>query len=79
MAEDIFEDWRNKRFVIVDTTIYRDADYPILMVVLADIAFWTSHFEELYEWCKAYGGRQIGMTIEFDTHEQLSLFCLKWS
>jgi hypothetical protein len=46
--------------------------------VLCDIKYWNDHYNQLAEWCLLYGGRVSGMTVELDTHEQLSLFCLRW-
>lgn len=77
--EDMFAEWKNQRFIVVEHAIARDNDVAHL-VVLTDIRFWADHADELEEWCCQYpGAYQMGMTVGFDTQELLTLFCLRWN
>ncbi len=75
MGDDILADWKTERFIIADQTQH---GYDDIIIVLCDIKYWNDHYNQLAEWCLLYGGRVSGMTVELDTHEQLSLFCLRW-
>lgn len=75
MSTDIFDSWKKNKFVQVDFELL---GRPDILIVLTDIAFWSSHCDELDEWCRANGGTIAGMTVEFETLEQLTLFTLKW-
>ena len=75
---DILADWKTQRFIMVEYDIAKDD--PVLMVILTDIAFWAEHVEQLDAWCEHNpGAKRIGMTVEFDTTELLTLFVLRWS
>ena len=50
-----------------------------IMVVLTDIKFWDTHYEELKTWCNKNLAKMQGMTIEFPNEKILTLFCLQWS
>ena len=76
MTDDIFHDWKKSRFIIADFALL---DQPEIVVVLTDIGFWSDHVNELVDWCKVYGGEVKGMTVSFDSHEQLMLFSLRWA
>jgi hypothetical protein len=76
--DDIFADWKNQRFIVIDYNIAKNEQ--ALMVVLTDIPFWSEHVKQLDQWCVDNpGARRIGMTVEFDTAELLTLFVLRWS
>lgn len=76
MNRDILAHWKTNRFVLADFELLGSPD---LLVVLTDIKFWTKHADELLDWCDLYGARLAGMTVEFNTKEQLTMFYLRWS
>lgn len=65
--------WHNKRFVFAPGLF----DRPL--VVLSDIDFWNSHYQELKDWCDKNDSELVGMTVEFYNEKALTLFCLRWS
>jgi hypothetical protein len=77
--EDIFADWKQQRFIVVDREIAHDNN-TAYMVVLTDIKFWCNHEAALDAWCVDHpGAYQMGMTVAFDTRDLLLLFTLRWS
>jgi hypothetical protein len=81
LMEDIFKNWKNKKFVAVDHLemgLNINDGYQHV-IVLADIGYWTEHYDELKKWCKENGCRQRGMTVEVVDDVALSLFVLRWS
>jgi hypothetical protein len=73
---DIFAHWKSNRFILAEFELLGTPD---LLVVLTDLTFWANNVDELLDWCNQYGARVKGMTVEFDTNEQLTMFCLRWS
>lgn len=71
---DVFEHWRDRRFVIPV-----DVEEHALTVVLCDIAYWNEHYEELSEWCEQHNCEPVGMTVDVPDYPTLTLFCLRWS
>lgn len=76
MTTDIFANWKNKKFVVADYDLISEPD---IVVILTDIEFWAQHVDELITWCEQNGGVIKGMTVGFDTNEQLMLFALRWA
>lgn len=74
--DDIFADWKNRRFVVVDYELMPELD---IVVVLSDLSFWAPRVNELKDWCKDNGGEISGLTVSFKTQEQLTMFALRWS
>ena len=73
--DDIFADWKKQRFIVTEHDVDKDNT-----VYLTDIAFWSEHVEKLDAWCaNNSGAKRIGMIVEFDTPELLTLFFLRWS
>jgi hypothetical protein len=56
---------------------------PWYYLVIADITYWLKNEPEIYAWMddNLPRGRlhQQGMTLEFETDEQLTLFVLRWA
>ena len=48
-------------------------------VILTDIEFWNTHYEELKDWCDANESELTGMVVEFKNEQYLTLFTLRWS
>lgn len=49
------------------------------MVILTDIVFWSSHEDQLRQWCADNDSDFIGMTVVFPNEKTLAMFVLKWS
>lgn len=71
---DIFEDWKKGNFAVVEYDGERAHT-----VVLTKLSFWSDNADELVEWCRVNGGIIEGLTVSFDTSEQLMMFKLRWS
>ena len=76
MTDDVFADWRNRRFIIVG---YDLLDGPAMVVRLTDIGCWAEHANELDSWCNEYGATVAGMTVAFPNEQTLTAFALRWS
>ncbi len=76
MSDDIFHSWKSTRFIVANYALLNE---PELFVVLTDFEFWVENLDELILWCQEHGAHQKGMTVSFDTQEQLTLFALRWS
>ena len=74
---DVFQSWRENRFIIAAPDLVYDKE-PV--VILTDINFWADHIDELNDWCHTTPGvKQQGMTLVFDHNPALTLFLLRWS
>lgn len=73
---NIFEDWKNVRFVDV-TNVYVAKGKNIILV-LTDAAYWIDHYHELEEWCHEHQGQAVGKTVELPDEATLTLFTLRW-
>lgn len=79
---DIFQNWKNNRFVIVDagsSGLNIDGGVYPHLVVLADIGYWTEHYDELKAWCEPHGCKVQGMTVSLPDQPTATLFCLRWN
>lgn len=74
--DDIFESWRDKKFVVVDKEVTTTQGH---VVVLSDFAYWTEHHHGLIEWCQENGGEIEGMIVYFEQDNDLTAFILRWS
>jgi hypothetical protein len=75
--DDIFADWKKQRFIVAEYAVAKDTIAHT--VILTNIAFWSDHVEQLDTWCEHNpGAKRIGMVVEFDTAELLTLFVLRW-
>lgn len=82
LMEDIFKNWKNKKFVVVDSTelgLLSVSEGYQHLIVLADIGYWTENYDLLGQWCKENGCQRRGMTVEVVDDYRLSLFVLRWS
>lgn len=79
MNDDIFADWKTSKFVVVSWLQDDLLNTKGPVIVLTDFSYWVKHIDELIVWCKTNGGKQQGMTIEFDNDENLTMFLLRWS
>ncbi len=73
---DIFQSWKERRFIIASTDI-TDGER---IVVLTDMTFWVENLNDLIDWCEdTPGARNEGMTVVFDTDASLMMFVLRWA
>ena len=75
--QDILEDWKNNRFVMVDHALF-DLEPKRFLVVLTDVSYWNEHYEELKAWANNHNAIVEGMTVQFD-EPTATLFGLRWS
>jgi hypothetical protein len=76
--DDIFADWKKQRFIVTEHAVSKDNTAHT--VFLTDISFWSEHVKKLDAWCENNpGAKRIGMVVEFNTAELLTLFVLRWS
>lgn len=73
---DILAEWKNKRFVIVDSKLH---DYSKHVILLSDYKYWSDNMLELVEWCSNNNCKLKGMTIEIPNDSLLTIFLLRWS
>ena len=72
---DVFEDWKNKRFMIVEAALIDITDANL--IILTEIEYWNDHYEELKTWCEDYDAEVRGMTVTC-SDTALTAFCLRW-
>lgn len=72
---DIFQSWKENRFVIAPPELV-DTEK---LIILTDYHYWADHTDELIAWCKENGAEQQGMTVVIPNKEVLTLFCLRWA
>jgi len=75
MSSDIFENWKNQRFIIAPEDLVDKEK----LVILTDYHYWGNCTDELVEWCEANGAITQGMTVVFPDSETLMLFVLRWA
>lgn len=60
-----------------------DHEMPYHYLVIADISYWLNNEPEIYVWMEENLPRgrlhQQGMTLELETEEQVTAFCLRWA
>jgi len=79
MSNDVFAEWKNRKFIVVGSWYY-DIKFPNEhTVVLTDVEFWTTQYDELDKWCSQHGGVVSGMTVNFNDSKTLTRFCLEWA
>ena len=75
MSTDVFEDWKNRRFLIVEAALIDITDEQL--IVLTDIEYWNENYEALKAWCLDYDAEVRGMTVTLN-EQSLTAFCLRW-
>jgi hypothetical protein len=77
LTEVIMNDWKHHRFVVTENfNINIQAEH---LVILTDIKFWNTHYEELKDFCDQHDGQISGMIVSFKNNHNLTLFLLKWA
>lgn len=76
ISEDIFAEWKQRRFVLADKSLHEDEGQ---LIILTDFQFWAEHIEQLLEWCRENGGEVNGSTVLFRNDEEVTAFVLRWS
>lgn len=78
MSDDIFQSWKDNRFVIAPEYLRLDEETQHF-IILTDIGYWANHADVLEEWCRNYGCTIKGMTVEIPTDDLLTAFCARWA
>lgn len=76
ISEDIFAEWKKRRFVLASQELHDDQGR---LIILTDFAYWVDHLQELMEWCRENGGEINGSTVLFRNDEEVTAFVLRWS
>lgn len=76
ISEDIFAEWKQRRFVLADKSLHEDEGQ---LIILTDFRFWAEHIKQLLEWCRENGGEVNGSTVLFRNDEEVTAFVLRWS
>jgi len=75
MSSDVFQHWKENRFIIAPSELVDQEK----LVVLTDHQFWSYHIGELIQWCSERNATTQGMTVVFGDEVTLLEFVLKWS
>lgn len=76
MTDDVFDEWKRNKFIIVSKDLLDDNE---ILIILTDIQFWAEHEVELFEWCEERKANNVGMTVVFEDEITLMEFVLRWS
>lgn len=76
MSDDVFGDWKSNRFIIAPGYLTDSKEH---LIVLTDVGFWNTHYEELKDWCDEHLADTQGMTVAVPNERILTLFVLRWS
>jgi hypothetical protein len=66
----------DKRFIVTTNEYESNFDHLIL---LSDIAYWNSRYEDLVAWCRDNRSEVLGMTVNIPDDDTLTLFILQWA
>lgn len=72
-TEDILESWKNSKFVMVD---FMDV---YCTVILTDLDYWITNWDDLIEWGNKNNCTVQGMTVTIPDEKTQMLFALRWS
>ena len=73
----VMDNWNQKRFIVTENDYEDSFDHLIL---LSDIAYWNSRYEDLVAWCRDNRSEVLGMTIvNIPDDDTLTLFILQWA
>lgn len=75
LGGDIMAEYKNNRFVVAPQEFTDDK----ITVVLCDIEYWSTHYEELENWCNEHGCKTQGMTVDIPDSRTLTMWTLCWS
>jgi hypothetical protein len=72
---DIFEEWKNNRFIVVPDSLTTNDEH---LIILTDIAFWNDNSETLDLWCNENNCKIQGMVVVTGNAVAITAFCLRW-
>jgi hypothetical protein len=75
MSDDVFAEWKNNKFMIVEAALIDITDANL--IILTDIEYWNDNYDALIEWSKEFNAEVRGMTVTCDD-STLTAFCLRW-
>lgn len=80
MTQDIFADWKTRRFVISDEFLHGSSVLGTT-IILTDFNFWGQQHiaDQLTQWCLDNNCRQKGTTVDIPDDQTLTAFALRWS
>lgn len=78
LMTDLMNDWKRQRYVVLPGELVEGRPFGIT-ILMSDYNYWAEHVDECVLWCKQYGCRIQGMTIEIPDDETLTMFMLRWS
>ena len=73
---DIFHEWKEKRFVIAPQELIDDG---VNLIILSDYRYWAEHMDALTAWCNHRDADIQGMTVAMKGNATLTEFLLRWS
>jgi len=76
LGGDIMAEYKNNRFVIPKEITGKTM---ATTVVLCDIEYWNTHYEELKDWCDEHSCETQGMTVDIPNDHVLTMWMLRWS
>ena len=74
--DDIFEEWKNNRFVIAGSDLHEHKGHHL--IIMTDFSYWSSHADDCIAWCLKNNCKVEGMTILIPSDTLLTAFMLKW-
>lgn len=79
MSDDIFADWKIKRFAVAENSLFGDSlSQGQMLVILTQIQFWAEYEKDLDQWCVENHAERQGMTVLLPDEKTLTLFSLRW-
>jgi len=76
VTSDVFEDWRNHRYIVTPQHLL---DQQEILIIMTDVNFWAEHVDQCIAWCYNHNCEIKGMTITIPDEATLTLFALRWS
>lgn len=73
---DIFEEWKNNRFIVVPDSLTTNDEH---LIILTDIAFWNDNMDVLDLWCNENNCEIQGMVVVTGSAVARTAFCLRWT
>ena len=73
---DIFEEWKNNRFIVVPDSLTTNDEH---LIILTDIAFWNDNMDVLDLWCNENNCEIQGMVVVTGSAVAITAFCLRWA
>jgi hypothetical protein len=76
VSDDIFQTWKENRFIVAPIDLVDDG---VILIVLSDYKFWADNTDQLIAWCKDRNANVQGMTVVLGDEQTLTEFLLRWA